>query len=298
MMAPATPRTRFADVDGGMLKTVLKRLIANVGAIAFVSWAVAVRTVDWLGRLTVGETVEQLSLKLPIWAQWFLTTPWWVPSILATVLVGFVVWLNWPDAAAATSSGSSKNTVELINIRALAAESQSYELPPNPSSFLSDAIVVDGDGSKPPSYRARFARNGRDGAFYIEVSYYVGMYGSGWTQTWKKLMLNTRRFSVGEMIDFPLVRRISSAEGTRWFWGSPPQEATDEPPVGMLNERCSCRGRVTFLSTDDTEEHCYFVLTTGADKEYPRAMGEHMFAHMLEWEGLKPRPGDPETLLK
>lgn len=44
----------------------------------------------------MGDDFNQLLDRLPIWANWLFSTPWWVPSILATALTAFLLWLSWP----------------------------------------------------------------------------------------------------------------------------------------------------------------------------------------------------------
>ena len=51
------------------------------------------------------------------------------------------------------------------------------------------------------------------------------------------------------------------------------------------------------LSSDDTTEFCYFIVTTVHDaSEVPSVVGEHAWHHQLEWEGKSPQTGDVESL--
>ena len=79
--------------------------------------------------------------------------------------------------------------------------------------YLSDAIVVSGHDGTVPSFRARFARNGRDAAFYTEYSVFFGGYGGGWTAPITIPIRNVARFTQGETISIPLTRVVETREG-------------------------------------------------------------------------------------
>ena len=36
--------------------------------------------------------------KLPVWAAWLFTTPWWVPGLLALALTAWMMWITRPTA--------------------------------------------------------------------------------------------------------------------------------------------------------------------------------------------------------
>ena len=68
-------------------------------ALAFLLWlwTVVPKAMDWVGRSTLPEDWEQLMAdKLPIWAAWLFSTPWWVPALLATLLTACMIWVSWP----------------------------------------------------------------------------------------------------------------------------------------------------------------------------------------------------------
>lgn len=68
-----------------------------VGAILFWTWAAIKSTVTLVGASTVGDDLDQLMYeRLPRWADWLFSTPWWVPAILAFALTTFLIWLSWP----------------------------------------------------------------------------------------------------------------------------------------------------------------------------------------------------------
>lgn len=48
--------------------------------------------------------------RLPLWANWLFTTPWWVPAALAALLTVFLMWLSWPKQA--VSPATAQETAE------------------------------------------------------------------------------------------------------------------------------------------------------------------------------------------
>ena len=109
--------------------------------------------------------------------------------------------------------------------------------------YLSDAIVVSGKDGTVPSFRARFARNGRDAAFYIEYSVFFGGVGGGWTVPITVPIQTVGRFTRGETIPIPLMRVVETREGPRWQFG---EEMKNGFPVHMIGGGHIYRGRVQF----------------------------------------------------
>lgn len=71
---------------------------------------------DWVGRSTIQDDFDQLVYeRLPRWADWLFSTPWWAPCILGTALAAVMIWLNWPPRND-TGRGSSLVRSEKDNI--------------------------------------------------------------------------------------------------------------------------------------------------------------------------------------
>jgi hypothetical protein len=113
--------------------------------------------------------------------------------------------------------------------------------------YLSDPIVVSGEDGTVPSFRARFARNGRDAAFYIEYSVFFRQ----WTIPITVLIQTVGRFTQGETISIPLMRAVETREGPRWQFG---EEMKNGFPVHMIGGGYIYRGRVKFSSQDDVAQ--------------------------------------------
>lgn len=82
------------------VKLGLARAATLVGAVLFWVWLVAKGLVTAIGATTVGDDFDQLLERLPKWADWLFSTPWWVPGSLALCLTIFLVWLSWPSGRA------------------------------------------------------------------------------------------------------------------------------------------------------------------------------------------------------
>lgn len=159
---------------------------------------------------------------------------------------------------------------------------------------LSDAIIVSGRDDTAPSFRARFARNGREAVFYIEYSAFSGGYGGGWTSPITIPIRCVARFTQGETVSIPLMRSVETREGVRWQFG---EEMKDGFPVHMIGSERFYRGRVKCLSENDMAQSCYFVAHGHKDMSImPDVLGEHMFSHLWEWEGKAAPNGNAASL--
>lgn len=100
----------------------LKRIGGWLLALVLWIWAVVPKALDWVGRTTLPEDWEQLMAeKLPLWAAWLFSTPWWVPAILATALTAWVMWVSWPRdrrevSPARISEGQWSATAQAVNV--------------------------------------------------------------------------------------------------------------------------------------------------------------------------------------
>jgi hypothetical protein len=168
-----------------------------------------------------------------------------------------------------------------------------------PEPYLQNAIVAGGHNGRAPEFRARFARNGKNGAFYLEYRTAFGGLGpTGWTMPRKIEVARQDRFAVGEMVEFTIISRFEhEREGVSWFFGLRP-DLLQGHPRDTLNPDAHFQGRVTFLADDDTTQHCYFIVATSDRASMPTVTGEHMFSHIYEWEGRPMPNADPEALFK
>lgn len=83
------------------LRVVASRTAALLVVVILWTWAATKLVVTAIGATTVGEDFNLLlAEKLPKLADWLFSTPWWVPSLLASALTVFVMWLSWPTHAA------------------------------------------------------------------------------------------------------------------------------------------------------------------------------------------------------
>lgn len=66
-------------------------------SLLFWLWTTVPKALDWVGRSTLPDDWRQLmDERLPAWAAWLFSTPWWVPALLAAALTFWLMWLSWP----------------------------------------------------------------------------------------------------------------------------------------------------------------------------------------------------------
>jgi hypothetical protein len=90
----------------------LKKLVSWFVAFAFFVFAGVKLVLDYVGRSTFKDDLDQLMTEqLPEWQAWLFTTPWWAPAMIGLGLALFLVWLNWPQSVYLT--GPIKNTPDI-----------------------------------------------------------------------------------------------------------------------------------------------------------------------------------------
>ena len=184
-----------------------------------------------------------------------------------------------------------------LSVRSSTPEKLSGGTDFGPAATLESVLIVGGHPGRPPEYRARFRTSGRDGAIYLEHESFSGEYGGGWTVRQVILLQRIERYIDGEQVILPLCGVMETKEGPRWHW-QPAERNETGYPQNMIGINWTYRGRVRFVSSGDKSESCYFIATTRDHSEMPHVTGEHMFAHIQEWEGRMSRNGNPRTLFK
>lgn len=84
------------------LRLGIARTGTFIATVFFWTWTTVKAIIALIGATTVGDDFNQLTERLPAVAAWVLSTPWWVPAALATVLTSFLIWLSWPSAPQVT----------------------------------------------------------------------------------------------------------------------------------------------------------------------------------------------------
>ena len=95
-----------------MLKLNFGRTGATILAIAANIWLGAKILLDAIGYSTAPEDFEALKQKLPLAIEWLLSTPWWVPAVLATALTAFLIWVSWPRSRALEPTSVPTSTAD------------------------------------------------------------------------------------------------------------------------------------------------------------------------------------------
>ena len=78
------------------IQSAIARVFTLLGTLFFGLWAIAQNLLAFLGATTADDDLRNLIARLPRWAEWLFSTPWWVPTALAILLTFFLIWLSWP----------------------------------------------------------------------------------------------------------------------------------------------------------------------------------------------------------
>ena len=79
------------------MKEFIKKIAGWLIAAVLWLWSMLPKIIDWIGKTTLPDDWKQLmSEKLPSWAAWLFSTPWWVPALLALTLTIWMIWISWP----------------------------------------------------------------------------------------------------------------------------------------------------------------------------------------------------------
>jgi hypothetical protein len=149
-----------------------------------------------------------------------------------------------------------------------------------PKPYLSEFAVFSGTADNPPRFSALFASNGRQASFYVKYRWSVPTYGGGWTSWVLVPVYTAERFTGGERLSLPLLRSVQTKEGLRWQFG---EEMKNGFPVHMLGPDRWYQGKIKFLSEDNVEQYCSFILYAPREmSQMPDVVGEHMFSHLCE----------------
>ena len=103
--------------------------------------------------------------KLPAWAAWLFSTPWWVPAILAVALTAWMMWITFPRKSLA---GAVTGDAGLIEAHAkLAHETRMADkakrvLPERGATFFPPTVTQ----SDPPPFKAE---NVYVGQVFVEI---------------------------------------------------------------------------------------------------------------------------------
>ncbi len=80
------------------MRVFLARSAALLSTIFFGVWGAFKLLLDWIGRTTAVDDLNQFLERLPTMVSWVVsTTPWWIPGGLATALTAFLMWAGWPQ---------------------------------------------------------------------------------------------------------------------------------------------------------------------------------------------------------
>lgn len=191
-----------------------RTFFARIGTASFSAlmgaWWLAIKIVDWIGRLDVKDLLAALLKQAPEWAHDLLTTSPWFPGLACLGPAVFLIFVNWPrrspTVAATPTSG---------------AASGARSAPAASRGPLEDMMIADSHNRRPAEFRGRFSRSGTDATFYLDYSaFYPGVMGhNGWTERRKVEVFHQERYSNGVTINLPIVARRETANSVNWAMG-------------------------------------------------------------------------------
>ncbi len=93
----------------------LKRVLGLIALVLLVMYEGAFLVATPIGLSTTADDAA----NLPKWFTWLVETPWWVPSLLIpAALLGFAVWVFWPDHSLAKTAEAARRDLKASNDKA------------------------------------------------------------------------------------------------------------------------------------------------------------------------------------
>lgn len=100
------------------MKPQIKKVTGAVSLIAVTIAFVASAVLKLVGLSTAPDDALALKEKLPGWANWLMTAPWWFILIIALAIMAYAVWALWPDMALRDEMRQLRNDYQAANDRA------------------------------------------------------------------------------------------------------------------------------------------------------------------------------------
>ncbi|MHC2017322.1 hypothetical protein [Methylobacterium sp. CM6247] len=263
------------------------RALTLVGAIIFWTWTSAKAAVTLIGASTVGDDFEQLLERLPQWANWLFSTPWWVPTLFAGILTGFLIWLSWPN-----------NSAQTIAAKRPVREPESLNAPETKSkSIIGRAFVGGPDGAG--DIRLQFANTFSNVDLYLEFSIYnaytIG--SNGWLPPERIFLASIGKVSKNQIRGTSFLHIGKFANDAVFFLGQ--RNALENMhQAHVMRDRGLWRCRIVASANDSAEEYVYFIIIKNQKSENPTIIGQNIFEHIVGWEGGSKTYGDVFDLYK
>jgi hypothetical protein len=261
------------------LRLGLARAGTVVTTILVWTWLIIKIGVTVIGASTVGDDFNQLIDRLPKWAEWLFSTPWWVPASLATALTLFLIWLSWPRTFGAAS------VVDKTGREAMPLAPDIPQLQP----YL-EAAYIHPDPEKGPVYVGIPSRKGYGAKIFAEYQLY-SKEKHEWSKRNRILIFEKDSFHAGPFSSIQGL--LLSKDDTGWCWNS--QNANGDRIEFFPEQRY--RGRITFIGPEGLREHCWFCdlhprATPPNQSSLPQLLNyDALFGFIREWEERDGAPG-------
>ena len=93
------------------MSPIVKKVAGATTTIVVLLFVGATTVLKIIGLSTVPEDAAALEAKLPAWATWLMSAPWWLVGLIAIALLAFAVWALWPDYSLGKEVGRLRNQV-------------------------------------------------------------------------------------------------------------------------------------------------------------------------------------------
>jgi hypothetical protein len=265
-----------------MLRLVIGRVCSHVLTVLLWTWFLLRLAFDWIGRSTVVDDYNQLVERLPRWAEWLFSTPWYVPASCATVLTVFLIWLSLPrsvsfNAPPAVIAPEPKEPIPAVlntlatvlhgipdqriaNLKGhnedLQERLQWAERNANPNGMEAFAYL---DPLDRPRLLIQWRSPIRDRNATLALDYKpIG-------EPSRRLILKTIMLIERQSTDTPICQ--ANEDGT-WVWAT---------PENQIVHRGLVMCRLVLVASDGTPYYWRFAIADRDFKEAPRVVGEDVF---------------------
>lgn len=267
------------------MKSFSLKLASALTSFLFWLWLIVPKLLDWVGRSTLPDDWRQLmNERLPAWAAWLFSTPWYVPAVLATALTAYLVWASWPRTSSLASAPTPSPITPIEAVSTL-LHTKGFEAGSVPSNlearsdrlvaFLFSALAI-----VPWSVRFTAPMRLRNITVLLEIGYQSsGMTHNGWRMVESHIVKTYGMLTSGQLETIEIANIATKDGHSYWSWSDISVGDGHFSPIDREFARC----RLT-LEADEGVWRYHFI-KKGDDNPYnkPEMVGENLFYQENLW---------------